>query len=198
MYIRAITIFLILVAIAVFVPVQGQQPQTGVKTNNNAAPGATNIGVLNCLANAAIQTWTEGNQTTLSCDLSGNVRIIPGATAVTGNSALGCYIISAASTNSNLCKNAAGNIYGFRIVNTTATLYYLRLYNSSSAPTCSSATGFIESIPIPASATGAGFVEQSDIPIGYTTGIGYCLTGGSSSTDNTNAAVGIFGAIKYK
>ncbi len=120
------------------------------------------------------------------------------ATATTTNAALGCYLVSAASTNSTSCKGSAGNVYGYRFVNTTATLYYLRMYNSSSAPTCSSATGFIESIPIPASATGAGIVAISTVPSGYTTGIGFCFSGGSSSTDNTNAATGVFGVIQYK
>lgn len=129
--------------------------------------------------------------------LIGEVNVM--ATATTTDSSLGCYIISAASTNSTNCKGSAGNFYGLRIINTTSTIYYLRLYNLASAPTCSSATGFIESIPIPhATGTGAGIVDTSNLPIGYTTGIGYCLTGGSSSTDNTNAATGLFGVIKYK
>lgn len=120
------------------------------------------------------------------------------ATATTTDSVLGCYLISAASTNSTSCKGSSGNFYGVFMVNTTATVYYLRLYNSSSAPTCSSATGFIETIPIPASATGAGVVIALPVGLGYSTGIGFCFTGGSSSTDNTNAATGVFGAVLYK
>jgi hypothetical protein len=46
----------------------------GTKTNNNAAPGATNQGVLPGVANAAVQTWTEGNLVMESMDLSGNQR----------------------------------------------------------------------------------------------------------------------------
>lgn len=110
---------------------------------------------------------------------------------------LGCYLISAASTNATNCKGSAGSFYGVRLVNTTATLYYLRLYNLASAPTCSSATGFIETIPVPASTTGAGVVAMMNRPIPYGTGIGFCFTGGSSSTDNTNAATGVFGAVLY-
>jgi hypothetical protein len=121
-----------------------------------------------------------------------------GATAATADSALGCYLQSAASTNATNCKASAGNFYGVRAINTTATLYYLRLYNLSSAPTCSSATGFIESIPIPANTTGAGIVAIEIIPTGYTTGIGFCFTGGGSSTDNTNAATGVYLKILYK
>lgn len=52
------------------IPVQGQ------KTNNNAAPGATNVGVLPALATAAVQTWTEGNQVALSTDLAGRTRVL--------------------------------------------------------------------------------------------------------------------------
>jgi hypothetical protein len=47
----------------------------GAKTNNNAAPGATNVGALVAIANAAAPTYTEGNQVLLSTDLSGNLRI---------------------------------------------------------------------------------------------------------------------------
>lgn len=46
----------------------------GGKTNNNAAPGATNVGSLSVLANAAAPSWTEGNLVTISTDLSGNQR----------------------------------------------------------------------------------------------------------------------------
>jgi hypothetical protein len=48
----------------------------GSKTNNNAAPGATNFGVLPCLANAAAPSWTEGNLVNCSVDLAGNNRTI--------------------------------------------------------------------------------------------------------------------------
>lgn len=51
------------------------QPVIGTKTNNNAAPGANNIGALVAIANAAAPTYTEGDQVLLSTDLSGNVRV---------------------------------------------------------------------------------------------------------------------------
>jgi hypothetical protein len=46
----------------------------GTKTNNNAAPDATNLGVLPVLATAADQSWTEGNLVLGSVDLSGFLR----------------------------------------------------------------------------------------------------------------------------
>ena len=47
----------------------------GTKTNNAAAPGATNVGVLPMLANAAAPAWTEGNLALGSVDLSGAQRV---------------------------------------------------------------------------------------------------------------------------
>ncbi len=108
------------------------------------------------------------------------------------------YATSAASTNATNVKASAGTVSTISVVNTTATLYYLRMYNLASAPTCSSATGFVNTIPIPASTSGAGIVIPITLPHAYTTGIGYCLTGGGSSTDNTNAATGVYINIWYE
>lgn len=130
-----------------------------------------------------------------------NLETAPVATGTVTNTGLESAIVTAASTNATSVKGSAGNLYGFELYNTTTVIYYLRLYNLSTAPTCSSATGFIRSIPIvPASAAGqlGGQISNFAVPIGYSTGIAYCITGGSSSTDNTNAAVGVFGAIRYK
>jgi len=47
----------------------------GNKSNNAVVPGATNLGVLPAIANAATQTWTEGDQVLESVDLSGRQRV---------------------------------------------------------------------------------------------------------------------------
>ncbi len=109
---------------------------------------------------------------------------------------------SAASTNSTTVKASAGVLYGMNLINTTTTIYYLRTYDAASAPTCSSATNFVRSWPIPpaAAAGGAGGVAVS-LPVTgtqYSTGISFCLTGGGSSTDNTNAATGVYVNLDYK
>jgi hypothetical protein len=123
------------------------------------------------------------------------------ASASAGIAGSECNIVSAATTNATSCKAAAGNLYGYDLINTTTTLYYLRLYNLATAPTCSSATGFIRSIPSPpASSAGSagGVIRQFVIPVHYGTGIAFCLTSGSGSTDNNAAAVGILGALLLK
>ena len=164
-------------------------------------------GVAVTMGNGAAGTGVQ--RVTLASDSTGQValaagtalagEIAPVTTATTTNTALTSYTTSAASTNSTSVKASAGNVYGIRVINTTSTIYYLRMYNSSSAPTCSSATGFIETIPVPNGAgAGAGFVSMQPFGQSYTTGIGYCLTGGGSSTDNTNAATGVYITVLYK
>lgn len=124
---------------------------------------------------------------------------VPTASSVTNGAATSCSLQSAASTNSTNCKASAGNIYHIEAINTTSTIYYLRLYNLASAPTCSSSTGFVRSIPIPHnSGNGAGFESEMGVGESYSTGISFCLTGGGSSTDNTNAATGVYLNINYK
>jgi hypothetical protein len=55
----------------------------GTKTNNSAAPAATNVGALTGVATAAAPTYVEGNLVALSTDLSGGLRV--GSHAVTGS-----------------------------------------------------------------------------------------------------------------
>lgn len=61
------------------------QPVIGTKTNNAAAPGTNNLGVLPCLANAASPTFTEGNLVNCSVTLAGAERVVGTGTAGTAN-----------------------------------------------------------------------------------------------------------------
>lgn len=54
----------------------------GTKTNNNAVPGATNVGALPAVANAAAPTQTEGNMVALRTNLAGDVAITLDSEAV--------------------------------------------------------------------------------------------------------------------
>lgn len=136
---------------------------------------------------------------TMASNSTGQIAALPTAAATGG--ATPCYITSAASTNATNCKGSAGTLYGYDLINTTTTLYYLRIYNLASAPTCSSATGFVRTIPVPpAAAAGQAGGVAHGITVGeaYGTGVGFCLTGGGSSTDNTNAATGVYVTLLYK
>lgn len=99
----------------------------GTKTNNNAAPGTNNLGVLPALANAAAPTWTEGNQATLSADLAGNLRvrnIRSGTSSVTS-------VAAAVADTSLLAANAAR--VGATVANDSTAIMYLKLGTGASA-----------------------------------------------------------------
>lgn len=102
----------------------------GNKTNNNAAPGATNVGALTALANAAPPASTEGNLVTSSVDLIGNqrVRVQESSLAVTATAAANTgftLTLPAAGaglfhyiTSINIMRNATAGLVG------SATLIY--------------------------------------------------------------------------
>jgi hypothetical protein len=150
-------------------------------------------GVTPLMGNGA--SGTGAHRVTIANDSTGIIQPVPGTTGGLSS----CVVQSAASTNATNCKNAAGQLYHVQVINTTSTIYYLRLYNLSTSPTCSSATGFIRSIPIPhANGAGAGIAANQHPGEAFGTGIGFCLTGGGSSTDNTNAATGVYITLLYK
>jgi len=87
------------VSIAATVTVQG------AKTNNNAAPGATNVGTLPCVATAVAPTQTEGNQVGCSVNLGGAIRTIETNTITTANNDGSCA--SGAASFTAIASNAS-------------------------------------------------------------------------------------------
>lgn len=196
---------------------QATQPVSGTVTTtppSNASTnvtqfGGTNVSTGTGAGGAGIPRVTVSNDSNVLATQSGTWTVQPGNTANTTpwlmqpvggttNGSSTCNLQSAATTNATNCKASAGTLYGYEIINTTGTIYYLRLYNLSAAPTCSSGTGFIRSIPIPAATSGAGVERDMATGEAYGTGLGFCLTGGGSSSDNTNAATGVYVSLLYK
>jgi len=178
---------------------QGSNPwsvrlQDGSGNTIASTSNALNVNVTNTNANGQA-TMANSSPVVIASNQS-TVPVSFGTVTSTGM--LTSYTAAAASTNATNVKNSAGTVYMLRAFNVTSTAYYLRMYNLSTSPTCSSATGFIESIPIPASTTGAGFVIPQSVGQDFATGIGFCITGGAGSTDNTNAATGVFVTVLYK
>lgn len=121
--------------------------------------------------------------------------------AVVGDPALvvdqrpnGCtpgHALSAASNNSTNVKASPGTLCEFTVINTTASLGVLRLYDTSSAPTCSSATGVVANYPVQANTTSPGFtINLGPFGKAFSSGIGFCFTGANADNDNTNAVTG--------
>ena len=170
----------------------GNTTDAAVTTNTTGTVSSKLRGLVAILADI----WNDSANSVrvIMTDSSGNEVVIPTA-------GLTSYTAAGASTNATSVKGSAGTVYHYTLTNTTTTTYYLRMYNIASAPTCSSSTGYVATIPIPpaAAAGGAGGREiPQNIGQAFTTGIGFCVTGGASSTDNTSAATGVFVEILYK
>jgi hypothetical protein len=109
----------------------------GNKTNNNAAPAATQLGVISALANAAVPTWTEGDQVLESVDLSGNQRVTQG-TLLAGEDLTNNVIkveerfsysnITSATTTT--VKSGAGFLHAI-IINTPVASATITIYDST-------------------------------------------------------------------
>lgn len=161
----------------------------GVATAANQTTGNSSLSTIAAAVGSPIPAGTAA---------IGSVAIIP--TTTSGSTPAG--YVSTASTNATNVKNGAGTVTALNFINTTQTIGYVRMYNLSSTPTCNSATGFVRSWPVPpASASGlAGGIAVNLGATGtaFSTGIGFCATGGGTSTDNTNAPAGIYINIDYR
>lgn len=103
-------------------------------------------------------------------------------------------INSAASTNAGVVKAGAGRLVGYQIQNTTGAILYVKLHNTTTAPTVGS-TAVHYVIPVPANGK-----AELDIPggIGFTTGMSISMVTGSSDTDATAVTAGaLIGALHY-
>lgn len=113
--------------------------------------------------------------------------------------AIPAVYLSAATNNSTLIATGKRSVLYLNAINTTATLYYLRLYDLAGAPTCSSATGVVHNFPVPASTTGAGFALSLGMNGAlFSSGLGFCITAGAANNDNTSAATGVVINIGYR
>lgn len=95
-------------------------------------------------------------------------------------------VLSAASTNATNLKGTAGRIYGYHLVNTSASVKYVRLYNKATAPTVGTDSPAAV-IPIPAN--GSVIVDHT-VPMSFATGMGYSITGSFADLDATAVAAG--------
>jgi hypothetical protein len=99
--------------------------------------------------------------------------------------ALNRHLISLASTNSNLVKNTAGRVLGWKISNSNAAWRYVKIYNQTAAPTAGAGTPIL-TIGVPPNGTVSHSQEGG---IGFSTGIAFTTTAGAA--DNDTVAVGL-------
>lgn len=98
--------------------------------------------------------------------------------------------LSAVSTNATLVKGGQSLVFTISAVNTTTTLYYLKLYDKGTTPTCNT-DPVVFMTPLPASATGGSIVIPFPTGLIFDLGVGFCITAGSADSDNANAATGV-------
>lgn len=104
---------------------------------------------------------------------------------------------SAASTNATSLKASAGTLYGLVAINTTATVYYLKLYDKASAPTVGTDVP-VQTYPIAASTSGAGEVIPFPVGGAFSNGIAWALTAAAADADTGVAATGVTINFQYK
>jgi hypothetical protein len=108
--------------------------------------------------------------------------VFPSATTAGG--ATGTSFLMGASTNTTSVKATAGQLYKVEVTNNGATIAYLKLYNSTVAPTAGSGTPAIR-LMVPGNSLGAGIVSAYDFGVPFSNGIGFAFTGGIADNDTT-------------
>jgi len=140
-------------------------------------------------------TYASGENYACTMDTSGNICSSVSYWNVVA--ATPVHYLSAATTNSTNVKASPGTVFSVTAINTTATIYYLKLYDKATAPTCGTDTP-VHTLPVPASATAAGLTVNPFLGLNFTAGIGFCLTGAITDADATAAATGVAINFGYK
>jgi hypothetical protein len=123
--------------------------------------------------------------------VSAGVGIIPIAPSTQAGT-LSHSAILANSTNATSVKASAGTLFEISVYNNSATIAYLKLYNSATAPTCGSGTPVARYLIPGASSGGAGSNVNITLGKSFGTGIAYCVTTGIGDTDTTAVAANAY------
>ena len=102
------------------------------------------------------------------------------------------HYLSLASDNSTSVSASPTVVYAITGINTTTTIYYLKLYNEATAPVCGS-DAIVATYPIPygASNSGGGFHLPFPTGKGFPAGLGFCIVAGIGDSNDASAATGI-------
>jgi hypothetical protein len=105
------------------------------------------------------------------------------------------HTITAASTNPTVVKASPGTIVGIACFNSTASVAWLKLHDAASAPVAGT-TPVTLALLIPASTAGNGFIL--DIPIEFSAGIAFTVTGSAADADASASPAGLAINILYR
>ena len=168
-------------------------PGNGISAPTGTAPSTSSpVTSFNEMYNGS--TWDA-----MQDDANKSLKVAPQASPV-GGALSSTWLASAASNNATNVKNAAGTLYTITVTQSTTTAMELKLYNTSSSPTCSSATGLVDIIPIPSNAISPGYHIPYPVGRAFSTGISFCLVAfgaPAAGTDNGNAVTGATVSMTY-
>lgn len=153
-----------------------------VPLGQTAAPGGTVSGTV---------TANQGTPAAV-----GNAwPVTPVAGAAGGGTKYHLAGLTASGTNSTSVVAGSHALYRLTATNPTVTGGWLRLYDSATAPTCSSATNAADPYWVPPS---GGINITDPVGVSFSNGIAFCFTGGGTDTDNTNGPAGVSISMNYK
>lgn len=137
-----------------------------------------------------VQQATAANmQVTAAASLAAGTNLAGDFGLQVRNNATGAaskfHLVSAATTNAAIVKNAAGRLLGWRISNTNAAFRFVKLHNIATTPTAG--TGVVETIAVPPNNSITGFIAQGS---GFAAGIGLTTTALAADADSTAVAAG--------
>ena len=144
--------------------------------------------------------WVSGNGTAISVlknIANGIVGAISAGTNMIGyvglqsNTTGGCTwsttYMTGSANNATLISTGAHTLCGFTVTQLSTTAGYLRWYDSSGSPTCSSASGFVGAYPVQSNATSPGLSPNlGSFGMAFANGLAFCFTGANGNNDNTS------------
>lgn len=99
------------------------------------------------------------------------------------------HYLSAATNNATLVLGRAAVVGMVQATNTTAVVYYLKLYNKATAPTCGTDVPVL-TVALPVAPGALPPIEPAAGML-FPLGVGMCITANAADNDNTAAVTGI-------
>jgi hypothetical protein len=164
---------------------------TSVEEGDYDIPSMTSLSELRTLAKLTF--GAAGTQTYVETTVGLPVQQQTGATwnvidkpTTTGGLAM-YQKVAAASANTTVVKNNAGQVYAIQAFNLNAAARYMKLYDADQIIAVSSAT-IKKTLMIPGSTSGAGVVLNWDKGLAFTSGISFAITTGIQDNDLSSVA----------
>lgn len=132
----------------------------------------------------------------LTRDLALAMSLLVGLVDIVWGQSVPRRYMSAATNNSTLVKAGRVIVGSLSATNSTATVYYLKLYDKATAPTCGTDTP-VMTIAVPPNTVDPNVTPALGQGLSFFKGLGFCLVALIADNDNTSAATGVainFGA----